>query len=129
MQMSKNVQMSSDIRLPFNAQALHLNMDMPEEGHSELLAGYESQGQGDPWSWRFIDPWLELWRPNFSGLYCFAIRFERSPSTRYRVVEAWFRGDLVRSPLGPDLSLVLKALLEIYGGYDPEERKRPATPS
>lgn len=114
--------MTSDRMLPDSPRPLALNISIPMKGHVEILAGYESQGQGDPWSWRFVNPWVEVWRPNFQGLYCFAVRFEEASSTHWRVAEAWFRGDLVTSPLGPDPSHALKYLLECFGGYDPEER-------
>ena len=114
--------MTSDRQaLPHKPQPLALNVSIAKPALSEFLAGYESQNQSEKWSWRFVDPWLQMWRPNFGGTYCFAVRFEEASSTTCRLAEAW-AGHLAVSWFGPDPGLVLKSLLEHFANkYDPDE--------
>lgn len=112
------------VKLPNEPLPLGVRFELPEDSFSRLARGYESEGQGDPWSAYFKDPWLEIWRPNSYGLYCYALRFEHLASGLVSVAESWI-GSEIRSKtqgFGEDLTkqrALVTEILSYLSGYDP----------
>lgn len=97
---------------------------MPAEAFHRLTQTYESAGQCGKWSSYFRAPWLEIWRPNSEGWFCYAVRFERNSKGGFAAAESWI-GEEIRSEgrgLGSDLPMhreILTSLLSGLSGYDP----------
>lgn len=113
---------------PLPDNPIHLDLDMlfPLSSLTELRQDYESQGQDDKWSVYFRDPWIQIWRPNRRGRYCYAVRLEEYRGLWLRVAESWVGSQILdaKQGLGPDLRVhrqvvgehVLSRITEPYTG-------------
>jgi hypothetical protein len=111
--------------LPKKPLPLDIRFALPEDAFSNLAKGHESIGQGDPWSAYFRSGWLQIWRPDSSGWFCYALRFEQVASGEMSVAESWI-GREIRSNthgLGEDLArhreIVNMLLIGLSGHFQP----------
>jgi hypothetical protein len=110
--------------LPNNSLALGVTFELPREAFTLLTRGHESAGQDDKWSAYFRQSWLQIWRPDASGWFCYALRFDSSAGGTFSVKESWI-GEEIRSAtrgLGEDLAThrhIVVWLLRGLSGHDP----------
>lgn len=92
-------------RLPDGAVALGLELKFPSTSLSSITRGYESESQDEKWSVYWRAPWILIWRPDDTGLYCYAVRFQEIEGQRIRVADSWVGQAILNagSGLGPDL--------------------------
>ncbi|MDI1270483.1 MAG: hypothetical protein PSV40_15455 [Polaromonas sp.] len=114
--------------LPENSSPLGLELSFPASSLPSIRNGYDSQNQDEKWSIYYREPWVQVWRPNLRGVYCYAVRFEEADSHRIRVAESWV-GEEIRDPdnwFGPDLDVhrrIVTSVLESVGGESCESRE------
>ena len=87
---------SDRLDLPEIPRPLGLELSFPLSSLESLQRGHESQNQDEKWSIYSSELWIQIWRPSRTGLYCYAIRFERTEDQRLRIVESWI-GDQILS--------------------------------
>jgi hypothetical protein len=87
---------------PYNAKALGLKLSFPLSCLSSIERGFESQSQDDKWSIYYRKPWIQIWRPDDSGDYCYGIRLATTDKHRLSVDESWV-GSCILEGLGSDL--------------------------
>jgi ADP-ribosyl-[dinitrogen reductase] hydrolase len=73
---------------PKNRMAFDCTASYPLEALEGIRSGYESQNQDEKWSMYFEAPWLQIWRPNLRGWYCYALRFD-TVGDRIAILESW----------------------------------------
>jgi hypothetical protein len=126
--MSMPQSLSDSAVLPENPSPLGLELSFPSSSLLSIRNGYESQNQDEKWSIYCREPWVQVWRPNLRGVYCYAVRFEEADSQRIRVAESWL-GEKLRdaeSWFGPDLDVhrrIVTSVLEGVGGESCESRE------
>jgi hypothetical protein len=81
--------LSDSAALPENSSPLGLELSFPASSLPSIRNGYESQNQDEKWSILYRAPWVQVWRPNLRGVYCYAVRFEEADSHRIRVADSW----------------------------------------
>lgn len=111
--------------LPKNSSPLGLELSFPASSLPSIRNGYESQNQDEKWSIYYREPWVQVWRPNLRGVYCYAVRFEEADSQRIRAAESWV-GEEVRDWFGQDLDehrRIVTFVLECLGGESCESRE------
>lgn len=108
--------------LPDQPSPLGLELSFSLSSFASIQRGYESQNQDEKWSVYFRRPWVQIWRPSLTGLYCYAVRLEQADDQRLRVVDSW-AGSCILDPvrgLGPDLVRhreIVTGLLDSVAGY------------
>lgn len=110
--------------LPENSNPLGLELSFPASSLPSIRDGYESQNQDEKWSIYYREPWVQVWRPSRTGVYCYAVRFEEADSQRIRVAESWV-GEEVRDWFGQNLDVhrkIVTSVLEGVGGESCESR-------
>lgn len=117
---------SNRLQLPEVPRPLGLELSFPLSSLESLQQGYESQNQDEKWSIYSNDLWIQIWRPSRTGLYCYAIRFERTEDKRVRIAESWIGDRMLDSEwLGKTLEPhrnIVKFLLEFLAGDSFETR-------
>lgn len=116
--------------LPERPSPLGLELRLPLAGLASIQRGYESQNQEEKWSIYFQRPWVQIWRPSLSGLYCYAVRIEEIGGQCLQVVESWAGYEILNNKhgLGPDLEehrKVVTWLLDFVAGYSGYQFEHP----
>jgi len=111
--------------LPADAVELGLELKFPSSCFSSITSGYESKNQDEKWSIYWNSPWIQIWRPSYTGLFCYAVRFEQIESQRIQVVESWVGREILSafSRLDPDLEQhrgIVTMILEGLAGFPSE---------
>ena len=112
-------------QLPDGVVALGLELQFPRNCLTAITRGYESQSQDEKWSIYWHSPWVHIWRPDESGWFCYAVRFEEAEEQRIRIVDSWVGREILSpdSGLGPDLERhrgIVTWLLEGLAGFSGE---------
>lgn len=116
--------LSDSATLPEHSSPLGLELSFPASSLPSIRNGYESQNQDEKWSIYYRAPWVQVWRSNLTGVYCYAVRFEEADSHRIPVAESWV-GEEVRDWFGQDLDehrRIVTFVLECLGGESCESR-------